>query len=211
MYHGRAVWPNWRGDTVFCIATGASLTKEQLQFVRDRTHIVRVIAINDAGLETTSQRPYTASFADILYAADFAFWRTHHPATGALRVSAAQVQGNPCPVCEGLADLLVKLHPAPVPLNVAGRVWHGLHSGIQALQLAVTLGAEKVYLLGYDCVPRFGRTNYVDKAPGLNNGWHGERHDWAQKYSRIDWPIPIINCTPGSAIDAFPKLNIEEL
>lgn len=196
-----SAWPQWSVPAV-CLASGPSVTGEQLASV-ERAHAagaVKVIAINHMGL------PAYAPWADIWYAADAKFWRAHERearASSALRVtgedtSVAQLHLR----CHVTADL--ELAHAYMP----GHVMHGGgagHSGFQALQLAIGLGSPRVYLFGYDCRKAGADTNVFGRKPtGLHKP--SPYGSWVEAYRTLAIPphVEVVNCTPGSAIDAYP-------
>lgn len=93
---------------------------------------------------------------------------------------------------------------------------HGNNSGYAALNLAVCLGADPIYLLGFDCNHdvKFGRTH-----------WHSG-HPLEQKRSTVRDFIPffnraaerlrhtdfhVVNLNPGSALECFPKQAPKEV
>jgi hypothetical protein len=215
-----AEWPQWRGATVVCIATGPSITAQQINTVRAARDAgrVRVIAINDMGLSyrlgADLQPSPTAPWADVWYAADARFWEYHAnfvPDSSSLRLCAEQWA-----VDAGLCHLHVKCHLAQDALTLAyvpGHVLHGMHSGIQALQVALAAKVSRVLLLGYDCnAPASGHSNYFGrKAQELDK--HTHHYDaWVAQYRAL--PLPpwgaVINCTPGSAIDCYPRATLAE-
>lgn len=90
----------------------------------------------------------------------------------------------------------------------------GSNSGYQVVNFAALAGAKRVLLLGYDM-----------KFPGGKSHWHGGhpvKHPEAaySRYARnFKTMVPqlakmgceVINCTPDSAIDAFPRGEIESV
>jgi hypothetical protein len=91
---------------------------------------------------------------------------------------------------------------------------HGSNSGYQAIELAIKLGAKRIILLGYDMKCDNGRSH-----------WHNEprQADFADVAARSMLPhfeslvsplkalgVNVINATPGSAIECFPKATLEE-
>lgn len=91
---------------------------------------------------------------------------------------------------------------------------HGSNSGYAAINLAVHLGAKRILLLGYDMRLENGRSN-----------WHDELRPFASPslYEQSMLPhfatlveplgklgVEVVNCTPGSALDAFPKATLED-
>lgn len=95
-----------------------------------------------------------------------------------------------------------------------GYLNHGSNSGYQAINLAVHLGAKRIVLLGYDMRLDNGRSN-----------WHDEPRPFASPslYDQSMLPyfatlveplgklgVEVVNCTPGSALECFPKATLEE-
>lgn len=91
----------------------------------------------------------------------------------------------------------------------------GGHSGFQALNIAGLTGAATAVLLGYDA-----------RDPNLDEKWH-----WFGEHPRRSPPtvfrsyrrsfkdaaviiaaagLRVINASPGSAIDAFPRVTLDE-
>ena len=206
-------WPDWSGDTVVCVATGPSLTAEDVQRVHGRRMLDRckVIAINEAGL--TQYKPLAAPWADILYAADQKWWRHYVPEFYGLRVS-----GEPVPRAEQNGQVFPAIHTVPLKMlergelmpREPGSVVSGGHSGFQALGLALTLGAARILLLGYDCGgPQ--RNCHADRPAHFQNDANMNR--WIQCYNRVphEWPmVTVINCSMISRIAAFNKLPLED-
>lgn len=83
---------------------------------------------------------------------------------------------------------------------------NGRIGGYQAINLAVNFGAKRILLLGYDMRNINGQSH-----------WHGDhpnnqRPVWKNRVAHFRNMVPdlrergieVINCSPGSAIDAFP-------
>lgn len=200
-------WPDWSGRTAACIATGPSLTAKQIQFIRDAD--IATIAINDAGLEC--RLPVAAPWADILYAADIAWWQFYRPAFRGLRVCGTSEKGGGTAISLGLADLTV-LCETGAPTYKPGFAAHGGHSGYQALQIAISLGAVRVILIGYDCKPSGNQTNYFGNKPKeiFKESPYAE---WVRGFAGLKIPqgVEVINCTPGSAISCFRRAQLVEV
>lgn len=95
----------------------------------------------------------------------------------------------------------------------------GMHSGHQALNLAVLAGAARIVLLGYDMKagPKVGAWH--------RNNWHNDhkRHTpaghydlYRQSFKKVPpilqrLGVEVLNATPGSALDVFPKVSIESV
>ena len=88
----------------------------------------------------------------------------------------------------------------------------GANSGYQAINLAVHLGARRIILLGYDMKPSNGRSHWF--------GEHPDRVDPPYSTMLASFPslvdplrkrgVEVINCTPDSALDVFPKMDLKD-
>jgi hypothetical protein len=109
-------------------------------------------------------------------------------------------------------------------------VHHGHGSGYTMLNLAYLMGASRIVLLGYDCkyAPDYdGREkkvgssprHYFGEYPGALLHWptisvkDGVHVELVGLYASVAMQnlVEIVNCTPGSAIDCFPRADIEQL
>lgn len=89
----------------------------------------------------------------------------------------------------------------------------GQNSGHQAINLAVLLGARRILLLGFDMKSSGGKTHWFGEHPTrtdesifsamLNNFPHMVRPLAALG-------VEVINCTPGSALQCFPKQTLDQ-
>ena len=97
---------------------------------------------------------------------------------------------------------------------VAGRRHTGRKPGLSALNFADILGADPIYLVGYDLQPIHGKTG----------NWHREYPDnwkmgawvYAKMIERFRDFAPcarhrVVNLNPRSALDCFPVLSPEEV
>lgn len=86
----------------------------------------------------------------------------------------------------------------------------GALSGIASINLAMIMGAEKIYLLGFDMGP--GRGDYFDDEK-INKNYHNK--EWAENRIKIFkrymcFGDKIIDCTPNNALP-FPHENIDDV
>jgi hypothetical protein len=200
---------SFEGQPVVCIGTGPSLTKDDVASVKGQA---KVIAINDA---------YAwAPGADVLYAADAAWWQTHKDALAFAGEKYTVV--SPAKIADGVQFQGVKrlrhagyrglsLQPDRLCLGLAG----GSNSGYQAINLAVLMGASRILLLGYDMQRDANRRNhFFGKHPdGLSNASPYEL--MARAFNDLVEPlkhlgIPIVNCTRETALTAFPRQPLHE-
>ena len=223
----------WKGLTAVLIGGGPSLTFADVELVRGAHEAGRVhcIAINDAYL--------WAPWADLLYAADASWHNAHRVGTPKpmLRLSADQVRerfaafaGQKCSIQSQVGnitdDATHVLRNARVAPN--GQLMHdvglslepgalitGSNSGWQALNVAALAGANPIILLGYDAkADKDGRTHWSGGHQGSTSGeaeWLAYRKAFSGGQNALKAAgIRVINCSPGSAIDTFEKMPLNE-
>lgn len=210
----------WEGKAVVCIATGPSLTAAQIETVRRarEADAVRVIAINDAFL--------LAPFADVLFFADtkkFYGWYEQGLARAWpwTRFDAAQTQrafaefrGQKCTVRDKAGGVFTLKVSGTTGLSEnPGGLHTGQNGGHMALNLAFLSGGKPILLLAYD-----GK-----------RGPRGEEHGFGKHPDKSEPPYlemaqnmrgtvkqlnaagaAVFNCTPGSAVDCFPRKSLDE-
>ncbi len=194
----------WPGATVACLGGGPSLSQTQVDACRGRA---RIVAVNDAYK--------LAPFADVLYGCDWRWWRKHGgaPDFAGLKVTLSNSRGHlddypDIKVVENTGSEGLELEPTGLRT--------GRNGGYQAVNLAVHLGAARILLIGYDMkADAHGRTH-----------WFGDHDEWptrASIYANVMVPcfatllpplaalgVAVVNCTPGSALDAFPHAPLED-
>lgn len=188
----------WPGETVAILGGGPSLTREDVEYCRGK---VRTIAINQAY--------QLASWADVLYACDRAFWRRNP--------EAVQFAGLKY-------SLTAKPKDVPTVQVLKYRTDHGLdldprylatghNSGYQAINLALHLGATRILLLGYD----------MQRGPRGEQNWHRQNPKSNSPYVKFRKAFPsivgplhragvsVINCSRVSALTCFPCRPLREV
>lgn len=93
-------------------------------------------------------------------------------------------------------------------------IGHGDNSGYAALNLAVCLGANPIYLLGFDCSHTNGKSHCHSGHPFPQKAETVKR--WVNHFQRAGQRIKpkkinVINLNPDSAITVFPKKNYREV
>lgn len=215
----------WPGETVALIASGPSLTEDQVLMLRGR---VPVIVVNDSYL--------MAPWADIHYFADAKWYEWHrnyespaqhlfgreralalfHGFQGA-RVTIENHQAKIRAHEPGVKVVRNDNHAPDCPKPPEGLclkpdgVRTGSNSGYQALNLAVHTGAKRLLLLGYDMRESDGRTHWFGDHPRKTSS----AEQFVPAFRTLVEPlrklgIEVVNCTPGSALDCFPKRALEE-
>ena len=187
---------NWRGHTAVVVASGPSLTDEQIALVEHSD--VLTIAVNNSYEKL--QHP------DVVYACDYLWWKLNHmkakqniprrqlwtqdrAAAEQFQLSHIQWEGK-----DGLGKR---------GLRVNG------NSGAGAINLAYHFGARRILLVGMDMKP----------GPNGEKHWHPDHpkplvqgqqfEEWRKKMGVLAADlktegVTVVNCTPGSALTCFP-------
>lgn len=88
----------------------------------------------------------------------------------------------------------------------------GSNGGYQALGLAIAAGARRVALLGYDMRMTAGRANWhTDHKSFTDASWYTTVYPKAFKTLVLPEGVKVLNCTPGSALDCFPRHTLESV
>lgn len=205
------VAPAWAGETAVCVASGLSLTRAQAELTRgarDRDGCpVRVVAVNDAYLR--------APWADVLYFADAKWWRWHRD-----RPEFKAFAGEKCTILatgNAVEDPAIHILAAGASegLSLApGALCTGSNSGHQALNLAALARPRRILLLGYDARREKGKPSHFF-------GEHPDRSETPYEVMRSRMrliardlaaaKIEVVNCSPGSALDCFPRGELDRL
>lgn len=205
---GWVVEPEWLGKTVLCLGSGPSLTEADVVYAMAR--VDHTVAINTTGR--------IAPDADLLYYCDTKWWRWHgdEPWVHAFQARGAIVKGSlhDKERNTGIGIRNIALTTPSGFEDSPDRLAHGRNSGYAVVHLMAHLWAKRIILLGYDMGYKASKDSH----------WHGS-HPTAQKpsvYSVMlkEWPtiveplkargIEVINCTPGSALQAFPRIKLRK-
>lgn len=192
----------WEGLTVVCMATGPSLTPEQVAIVRASG--AKVIAVNDSYL--------LAPFADVVYFADVKWWRWHKD-----RPEFKAFQGQRCSIFLGLDPKMEGVHLLKRAEHMGlstdpGVICTGSNSGYQAVNIAVLSGAKRVVLIGYDGKAKDGKQHFFGDHPDKSHAPYevtrGRFADLVEPCKKIG--VEILNATPGSWVECFPMVDLAE-
>lgn len=193
----------FKGEIVFCVASGPSLTQEDVDSIRGKA---RVITVNTSFLR--------APWADIHYSNDHDWWQEYEQQIRTT-CSGERWTGHPM-VGEQLGLYTIPydkrgrgLQEDPTKIN-----WGG-NSGYAALQLAYKTNPRLIGLLGYDMKGQLGSSSH----------WHGDHPEKVRKDFNFAMWIPhfeevakdfeskgieVINFTRDSDLTCFKKLTLEE-
>lgn len=194
---------DWPGETVVILATGPSLTQEDVDYCRGKA---RVLCVNDS---------YTlASWADALYATDAKWWHWHkgvpsftgpkwsleHSQWGSHRVNYPDVQRLRNAGHDGLEH------------NPTG-LRNGRNSGFAAINLAVHYGVKRILLLGYDQQKTKDKSHFFgdhpNKAPSPYPQFRRIFETLKKPLAKVG--IEIVNCSTHTALTAFPQGQLRDV
>jgi hypothetical protein len=205
-----SVNPIWKGQAVYIVGGGPSLSK----FDWNRLLNKKVIGVNAA-----CKLP--RGVCDIIFFGDLKFFEAHEwdmfDCGATVYTNCPQLNSKDVPWINVLRRDVRGLSTAADTL-----AWNG-NSGAAAINLALLLGAAKIYLLGFDMKPMPIEEDNEQKEA---HNWHKEyptipskevyglfkeqfqyvKRDWTEKFSHV----PIINVTDDSALDIFPKVGTKE-
>jgi len=194
----------WPESTVVCLASGPSLTREDVAYVRGKA---RVIVINTSLL--------LAPWADAFHASDARVRQWH-----ATEVQRFQGRKFSMEFLEtDLDDVTVLKNGGIYGLSTdPTTLRNGRNSGYQAVNLAVLLGAARIILLGYDMgLAPDGRKHWHPLHPGhtVNPAEDTTRYAmFRQVFESIVAPlealgVEVLNCSRHSALTCFPRPALE--
>lgn len=201
----------WRGEPCFVIGGGPSLIGFDFGRLKGKG---RVIVINKAYLYTP--------FADVLFFMDHASFyvsvKRGQFGAGALKAWDA-FQGKR--VFLNLRGREVKdaysvrsLGRSGLSTSLRRGLFHGNNSGVGAIGLALCMGADPIYLLGYD-LKHDGRTTHFHGGYGhgqpevVMRSYRVELTTLAKLIAKRGHP-KVINLNRASALTAFPFGDIDE-
>jgi hypothetical protein len=199
----------WPDSLIVCIASGPSLTQDDVNLCRGKA---RVIAVNDAYR--------LAPWADVLYAADLAWWKAHDYVQWFTGTKYTITSSSETPDLSGREGLVANniqiLRHRGVRGLASDGLCTGLNSGYQAINLAVLLGAKTIVLLGYDMQSDpDGKVHWFGKhKSGLNNASNYPM--FARQYQYLVEPlkahgVDVVNCSRRTALTWFKRASLEDL
>lgn len=193
-------------STFVILASGPSLKQFDVDYARGKA---RVIAVNDTYR--------LAPWADILYASDRAWWDLHQAELWWFRGDwythdlnnrtwTATMKHRGMNVVHGLNLDGVSNQPGTIHL--------GGNSGFQALNLAITMGATKIILSGFDMITHDGKTHFFGNHPAsLRNDspYPLFRQFFNRAAPQIEaMGIDVVNCTRLTALQCFRKSTMRD-
>jgi hypothetical protein len=196
---------DWAGQTCVVLASGPSLTDEQLAAVAD-AH-VRVITVNS----TVFKYPVDP---DVVYAGDFMWWKVNGRDAKMRTFGGADRWTCDRTAAERYGLNWVKGVNA-LGLGRGPHIHTNGNSLAQAINLAYLFGCRRILLLGADMKlgPNGERHWHPDHPSPLMQGQ--DFSGWLFKFNHLAVDLKkesceVVNCSPGSAMTCFPMSTIEK-
>jgi len=203
--------------TVTCIGTGPSLTQQQVDTARNKGYDLY-------GCNRTYQIVPDLS---LFYSVNLSFW-THYWSRGLKEYPAEKWTTNKEAADTFGLNWIAETNKPGLSAD-SDLIHHGHRSGYSLVSMAHRSGADRIILLGYDCryaedydgrerdagsTPR----HYFGEYPESMQHWPsvcvqgGVHTELVGLYRSIKEQglIEVINCTPGSAIDCFERIPIDD-
>jgi hypothetical protein len=184
-------WKNrWYGETVFVLASGPSLTLEDVELVR-KTGGFTIVT------NTTFQ---IAPFADVLFFHDLRWWNKYRGELDSFKGEMVTISS--------VSDPRVTRLSKPV-LNAYG------NSGCGAISLAVLAGAAKVILLGVDAqYDKNKRHWHGDHPKELGNARSVNK--WPAQFAKVaqhakDNSCVVLNASRKTKLQCFERVQLEDV
>lgn len=200
-------FPQWRGETIILVASGPSAKDAPLDLAKGKA---RFIAVNNSWT--------LCPWADVLYACDGAWWKN---AAGAQDFPGMKMTID-AKICRdhpkwGIRRMSVNKGSDMLHLRNWGVIGWGGNSGFGAFNIAVHAlqGFGKIILVGFDMTMRHGSHWHGDHPQGMNNPTPGNVERWRRALDAASrqlrpYSIKVINCSPVSALQKYPKMAFEE-
>lgn len=193
-------------NTIVCIASGTSLTAEQLTAVsgaRDRG-LVKTIVVN------LSWEKFPES--DILYACDTPWWNEYGPKV--CREYRGECWTRSLEASETFGVNFINSIGKPGLSCNPAVIHEGGNGGYQAINLAFHLfsyfGPRRIVLLGYDMKegPKGRKRHHPDYPPLKKLSNSQPFASWLDRYGALAKDlkvqgVDVVNCSPGSALKCF--------
>lgn len=202
-----SVFPQFPDGTIVCIGSGPSLTQEDCDFVFGKAP---VIAIN--------RSLALAPWAEVAYCADARMWKWLHDdgtlakVTG-VRIGLERTSGGVKDVSAYGVHVLHCAREAGLSRD-PNALHSGGHSGHQAINLAVLMGAARIVLLGYDGQAVNRQHEWHAPHPGSPkppnySAWQESLQSLVPSLKRAG--VDVVNCSPKTAYTAFPVRPLRDV
>lgn len=193
---------DWAGQAAVIVASGPSAEGAGVELAQGRA---KCVVVNSSW--------QLAPWADVLVATDDAWWEVHHKAVADFR--GLRLCGEPETARKyGLGLLPIARHSTDALCLGQGSDVASANSGFTAINLAARFGASRLLLVGFDVRVDRGLHWHGVHDRRLNNPDEGRTMRWRRILDDAALPLAdagfeVINCSPISALTAYPKMTLE--
>lgn len=187
---------DWKGRRCFVIGGGASLRDFDFSLIENEL----TIGVN---------KIYRVFEPTILFFADRIMYDEIMP----LKMKSIKVAVDYTNACFDGVYYVRSAGTKGVGMDI-DNLYTGNNSGFGALNLALVLGAEPIYLLGFDYIPIDGKYHVTDDWGKIQDSEFQDLLDtFKQEFQVISEHIDmkVINLSPKSTLKCWPKMRIEEV
>lgn len=202
----------WEGDTVVCIASGPSLTADQINRTRAKVDRdggrVWVAVIN-----TTYEK---VPWADLLYFADSKWWNWHKdkPAYKTFAGIKCTIWASGNSISDPAVHMLRQAEPPRQGMsNDPGALVTGSNSGHMLLNLVGLSAPRRILLLAYDAKEgRGGKKHHHADHPDQSLAPYQQMLAFMPKLASDlkAMSIEVVNCSTDTALECFQKGKLED-
>lgn len=189
----------WKRETVVVVASGPSLTPEDVYYCKGKA---RVAVIND--------NVRLASWADLLYAADYPWWKLYD--------GVPDFEGQKWTQDQRAAEEFDLNHTKGFWRNGISRdqnfIHYGRNSGFQCCNLVFLMGVKRILLLGFDMQKTDRKMHWFGNHPNTLHR-QSEHGKWvvlmdkaAIYYEKAG--VEVINCTRETALKKYERKPITD-
>lgn len=196
----------WAGETVCIAACGPSLTADDVSYAY--AYACRFVAVNESWRLTPA--------ADVLYAADVAWWKKRAPTAAAFageRWTASAVWTDRDK--SEFPEMNFAATKGGCDLTDDFPICTGNNSSFQAMSLAILWGARRIVFIGLD----------MKLGPKGQEHWFGSYHDLTTPRNALGAfikafnhvapqcvarGVEVINASRDTALECFPRMRLED-
>jgi len=197
----------WNGETVAVIASGPSAQEQDAR--RLKLACGAVLCVNNA-LTLCPE-------ADAIYACDHQWWENnksiHLPFEG-LKFTYSEPAAKKYAVCQVPSEDGKGI--GVYAMRKGGWSGRGGNGGFQAMNIAYLLGAKRIILYGYDMQRTRGKTHFHGDHKHTSNPSPHMLADWCKAYNHaynelLALGVEVLNATRDTALECFPRVELEDL
>ena len=168
-------------------------------------------------------------YADAMYGCNPSWWRVHKDCPGFNGQKWTSHEAN-----DGDTNDKLRIDPQlgksiadAFGLNVCGGrhgdefsldhdfIRYGSNSGFQAINLAILFGCKRIVLVGFDMGCPGGESHFFGDHPkelhqNRDADYRAYIKNFAVAAKKLPPDISIVNATPGSALNCFPMMRLED-